>query len=359
MTRSCRSISRCAQISSATCGLKTGARCTISSGRPESDPGYDVTELLEEQSYDARGIVRDGERFYTSLGLPALPDSFWERSLLTRPADRDVVCHASAWNIDSRDDIRIKMCIHVNGDDFGVVHHELGHVYYSRAYQEQSPLFRSGAHDGFHEAIGDFIALNVTPEYLVQIGLLPPDQAAERAERLVAAHARGARQDCVSAVRVHDGSVALGRVLRRGHAGNLQRRLVGARAAQSGRQAAERRPADAFDPGAKFHIANNVPYLRYFLAYILQFQFYEAACKAAGWEGPLHRCSLYGNEEVGRHFNAMLAMGASQAVAGRPRGFYRLPRDERLGARRVLRAAHDLAQAAERRPGASVRHGHR
>jgi peptidyl-dipeptidase A len=281
-------------------------------GPPESDPGYDVTELLTEQSYDAEGIVRTGERFYTSLGLPALPESFWERSLLTRPADRDVVCHASAWNIDSRDDIRIKMCIHVNGDDFGVVHHELGHVYYSRAYQEQSPLFRSGAHDGFHEAIGDFIALNVTPEYLVQIGLLPPNRlpsaqsdlsllmrvALDKIAFLPFAYTMDQwRWDVfsgeVTPATYNDAWWAL--VLR-----------------NQGVRPPNDRPADAFDPGAKFHIANNVPYLRYFLAYILQFQFYEAACKAAGWEGPLHRCSLYGNEEVGRHFNEMLAMGASR-----------------------------------------------
>jgi peptidyl-dipeptidase A len=281
-------------------------------GPPESDPGYDVTELLAEQSYDAEGIVRAGERFYTSLGLPALPDTFWERSLLTRPADREVVCHASAWDIDSRDDIRIKMCIRVNGDDFNVVHHELGHNYYQRAYQEQSPLFRSGAHDGFHEAIGDFIALNVTPEYLVQIGLLPPERlpsaqsdlsllmrvALDKIAFLPFAYTMDQWRWSVFSGEVtpatyNDAWWAL--VLR-----------------NQGVRPPNDRSDDSFDPGAKFHIANNVPYLRYFLAYILQFQFYEAACKAAGWEGPLHRCSLYGNREVGRHFNEMLAMGASK-----------------------------------------------
>ena len=144
-------------------------------GPPESDPGYDVTELLAEQSYDSEGIVRRASG--STPRSACRPFQIRSGNVLCYASRRpDVVCHASAWNIDSRDDIRIKMCIHVNGDDFGVVHHELGHVYYSRAYQEQSPLFRSGAHDGFHEAIGDFIALNVTPEYLVQIGLLPPNR---------------------------------------------------------------------------------------------------------------------------------------------------------------------------------------
>ena len=72
------------------------------------------------------------------------------------------------------------------------------------------------------------------------------------------------------------------------------------------------RPADAFDPGAKYHIPGNTPYLRYFLSFVMQFQFHEAACEMAGWEGPLHRCSIYGNKEVGEKFNAMMEMGASQ-----------------------------------------------
>jgi peptidyl-dipeptidase A len=280
-------------------------------GPPRQGPDYDLTKLLTDQGYDAQRVVRTGERFYTSLGLPALPESFWERSVLTRPADRDIVCHASAWDLDDKDDLRIKMCIHVDASDFRTVHHELGHNYYQRAYQRQSTLFRDGANDGFHEAIGDFIALNVTPEYLVEIGLLAQDRlpSAETDLALLMETALDKIAFLPFALsmdqwrwRVFSGEITPADYNEAWWA--LVLRNQGVRPPND-------RPADAFDPGAKFHIANNVPYLRYFLAYALQFQFYEAACEAAGWTGPLHRCSIYGNEEVGRRFNAMLEMGAS------------------------------------------------
>ena len=136
-------------------------------------PGYDLTELLKAKKVDAQEMVRYGERFFTSLGFDPLPKTFWERSLFVKPRDREVVCHASAWDIDNDDDLRIKMCIEVNGEDFVTIHHELGHNFYQRAYRRSSRcLFRNGANDGFHEAIGDAIALSITPEYLVQVGLL-------------------------------------------------------------------------------------------------------------------------------------------------------------------------------------------
>ena len=118
------------------------------------------------------GMVRYGESFFTSLGFAPLPETFWERSLFTQPRDRDVVCHASAWDIDYKDDLRIKMCIQINDEDFRTIHHELGHNFYQRAYNQQPFLYQDSANDGFHEAIGDTIALSVTPEYLKQVGLI-------------------------------------------------------------------------------------------------------------------------------------------------------------------------------------------
>ena len=148
-------------------------------GLPENSRGYDLTELLRAKNLDAHGMVKYGENFYTSLGFAPLPKTFWERSLFTKPADREVVCHASAWDIDNKDDVRIKMCIQIKDEDFVTIHHELGHNFYQRAYMEQPFLFQNGANDGFHEAIGDTIALAITPEYLKQIGLLntiPPPE---------------------------------------------------------------------------------------------------------------------------------------------------------------------------------------
>ncbi len=274
--------------------------------------GYDIGELLAAQNKTPLDMVKTGEGFYSSLGFKPLPETFYERSLFTKPADREVVCHASAWDIDNKDDIRIKMCIKVNADDFVTIHHELGHNYYQRAYKEQPYFYLNGANDGFHEAIGDFVALSITPEYLVQIGLL--DRAnVPSADKDIGLLLRQA-MDKVAFLPfgllidkwrwgVFDGSISQDA---------YNKAWVDLKREYQGITPPVERPADAFDPGAKYHIPGNTPYTRYFLARILQFQFYKAACEQAGWTGPLHRCSFYGNEEVGEKLNAMLEMGASE-----------------------------------------------
>ena len=276
------------------------------------DLGYDIGELLEAQGKEPLDMVKTGEGFFSSLGFEPLPETFYERSMFTKPADREVVCHASAWDIDNKDDIRIKMCIKVNADDFTTIHHELGHNYYQRAYNEQPYLYLNGANDGFHEAIGDMVALSITPEYLVQIGLLDRSQV-PGADKDIGLLLRQA-MDKVAFLPfgllvdkwrwgVFDGSIT---------PAEYNQAWVDLKREYQGIVPPVERPADAFDPGAKYHIPGNTPYMRYFLARILQFQFYQAACEQAGWEGPLHRCSFYGNEEVGKNLNAMLEMGASK-----------------------------------------------
>jgi peptidyl-dipeptidase A len=276
------------------------------------DLGYDVGELLQAKGYDHIKMVKAGENFYSSLGLDPLPDTFWTRSLFLKPADREVQCHASAWDLDDKDDLRIKMCIKVNSDDFVTIHHELGHNYYQRAYKDQPFLYRNGANDGFHEAIGDFVALSITPDYLVQIGLL--DQA----------KVPSADKDTGLLLRQAMDKVAFlpfGLLMDKWRWGvfsgqvkpeHYQSAWNALRLQYQGVAPPVPRGEDKFDPGAKYHIPNNVPYMRYFLARILQFQFYKAACDQAGWKGPLHRCSFYGNKEVGARLNAMLRMGASK-----------------------------------------------
>jgi len=279
---------------------------------PPTRGGYDLTRLLNQQHYDYMRLARTGERFYTSMGLAPLPDTFWERSQLVRPRDRDVVCHASAWDLDNANDVRIKMCINVDADNFQTVHHEMGHNYYQRAYQNQPFLFEDGANDGFHEAIGDFIALNTTPEYLVQIGLLRRNQVPGPD-----ADTSLLMRQALDKIAFLPFAISVDQWRWRVFRGQIQPADYNTawwqlRAHYQGiTPPGGPRPADAFDPGAKYHVANNVPYLRYFLARVLQFQFYEAACQQAGWQGPLHRCTIYGNQEVGRRFNAMLEMGRS------------------------------------------------
>ncbi|MCZ8017879.1 M2 family metallopeptidase [Novosphingobium sp.] len=276
------------------------------------DLGFDVTELLKEKNYDPLKMVKAGEGFFSSLGFEPLPRTFWERSQFVKPQDREVVCHASAWNVDNIDDLRIKMCIKVNGDDFVTIHHELGHNYYQRAYNKQSPLYLDGANDGFHEAIGDAIALSMTPEYLVQIGLLDrakvPSADKDTGLLLRQAMDKVAFLPFGLLVDRFRWQVFSGAVKPEGY----QQAWTDMRLKYQGIVPPSPRGADAFDAGAKYHIPAVVPYTRYFLARILQFQFYEAACKQAGWKGPLHRCSFYGNKEVGKNLNAMLEMGASK-----------------------------------------------
>ncbi|WP_128892845.1 M2 family metallopeptidase [Erythrobacter sp. HKB08] len=276
------------------------------------DIGYDLTDLIAQKGLSEIDMVRVGEQFFSSLGFEPLPETFYQRSQFVKPADREVVCHASAWDIDNKDDIRIKMCIKQNADDFITIHHELGHNYYQRAYNEQDYLHLNGANDGFHEAIGDMIALSITPEYLVQIDMLDradvpgPDKdiglLLRQAMDKVAFLPFGLLVDKWR-WGVFDGSITPDQYNTAWH--DLKREYQGITPPVD-------RPADAFDPGAKYHIPGNTPYTRYFLARILQFQFYKAACDQAGWEGPLHRCSFYGNEEVGENLNAMLEMGASK-----------------------------------------------
>ncbi len=274
--------------------------------------GVDITTLLEDAGYDQTKMVEVGETFFTSMGFEELPDTFWERSLITKPEDREVQCHASAWDLDDQEDIRIKMCTKINGEDFSTIHHELGHNIYQRAYKDQPIFYKDGANDGFHEAIGDMIALSITPEYLVKIGLLDeadvPGTDADLALLMRQAMDKVAFLPFGLMVDQWRWKVFSGEYSPSEYNDGwweLREKYQGLRAPGD-------RPANAFDPGAKYHIPGNTPYMRYFLAHILQFQFHKAACDMSGNTGPLHRCSVYGNKEVGSKFNAMMEMGASK-----------------------------------------------
>ncbi len=255
-------------------------------------------------------MVRYGENFFVSLGMQKLPDTFWERSLLTKPADRDVVCHASAWDLDAKQDVRIKMCIEINAVDFSTVHHELGHNYYQMAYAPQPFLYQDSANDGFHEAIGDTIALSVTPEYLKQAGFIdkvPPAEAdlallMDRALEKVAFLPFGYLVD------KWRWDVFSGKT----KPADYNKSWWDLRLKYQGIAPPDARSEADFDAGAKYHVAANTPYARYFLATILQYQFHRALCRQAGFKGPLNRCSVYNNKEVGAKLQTMLAMGRSR-----------------------------------------------
>jgi peptidyl-dipeptidase A len=275
-----------------------------------ADPGYDLTAILKARKIDEREMVRYGERFFTSLGFAPLPKTFWERSMFVKPRDREVVCHASAWDVDNLEDLRIKMCIDITAEDFAVIHHELGHNIYQRAYNKQPFLFRDSANDGFHEAVGDTIALSVTPEYLVKLGLLEraPDPSKDVGLLLARALEKVAFLPFGLVIDQWRWKVFSGEIGPEKYNSawwDLRRKYQGVAPAAA-------RTEDDFDPGAKYHVPANVPYTRYFLAHILQFQFHRAMSEIAGCKGPLHRCSVYGSREAGRKLDAMLALGMSR-----------------------------------------------
>ncbi len=277
---------------------------------PNADRGYDVGDLLKAKKIDHLGMVRYGEGFFTSLGFDPLPKTFWERSLFVKPRDRDVVCHASAWDVDQVQDLRIKMCIEISEEDFVTIHHELGHNVYQRAYNKRPFLFRNSANDGFHEAIGDTIALSVTPRYLTRVGLLDKEPPAGRDLGVLMKKAleKAAFLPFGLLIDQWRWKVFSGAIEPADYNKTWWEMV---RKYQGVDSAVPRSEAD-FDPGAKYHVAANVPYTRYFLATILQFQFHRALCREAGFTGPLHDCSIYGNEAVGAKLDKMLAMGQSK-----------------------------------------------
>lgn len=275
-----------------------------------SKAGYSLTSILQRRKLSAVEMVKAGERFYSSLGFEPLPPTFWERSQLVRPRDREVVCHASAWDIDLKADVRIKMCIDQTAEDFSTIHHELGHNYYQRAYKDRPVLFRDSANDGFHEAIGDTIALSVTPEYLVKIGLLDtaPDASSDIGLLLARALDKVAFLPFGLLIDQWRWKVFSGEVT----PATYNKAWWDLRLQYQGVAPPAPRGEEFFDPGAKYHVPDNTPYARYFLAALLQFQFHRELAKTAGCATPLHRCSIYDSKEAGRRLNATLEMGLSK-----------------------------------------------
>ncbi|MBK9370057.1 MAG: M2 family metallopeptidase [Deltaproteobacteria bacterium] len=274
-------------------------------------PSLDVTASLVDQGYDAVRMVKLAEGFFTSLGLKPLPQTFWERSMLTRPEGKEVVCHASAWDLSFEGDVRIKMCTRPNMDDLITVHHELGHDYYYLYYYDKPVLFQQGAHDGFHEAIGDTLVLSVTPSYLKQVGLL--SEVSDSPEAVI--------NDQLLTALDRVAFLPFGLLMDRWRWGVFSGETSpdeynaswwALRGQYQGIAPASPRGEEHFDPGAKYHIPAHTPYSRYFLSMILQFQFHKALCDASGYEGPLHQCSIYGSDEAGTRLATMLAMGSSK-----------------------------------------------
>ena len=259
----------------------------------------------------AKAMTERAQDFYVSLGMPKLPESYWQKSQFIKPMDRDVVCHASAWDMNMAGDVRTKMCIVPSEEELTTIYHELGHIYYDLAYNKQPPIFQNGAHDGFHEAIGDTIVLAMTPQYLASVGLV--DAPKQSQEALINAQMRMA----LAKVAFLPFGLMIDRWRWGVFVGSIKpdgynKAWWELKAKYQGVAPATARGEDFFDPGAKYHVPGNTPYTRYFLSHILQFQFYKALCDASGHKGPLYECSFYGNKEAGQRYWAMLSKGNSQ-----------------------------------------------
>lgn len=282
--------------------------------KDESKFSVDVTQIIEERKINEQEMVKYAEDFFLSMGFKSLPKTFWERSLFVKPQDRSVVCHASAWNLDpANNDLRIKMCIEKNEEDFITIHHELGHIFYYQAYNHLPTLFQGGANDGFHEAFGDLLTLSITPDYLNKIGFISIKEASDAKKDPIGLLMKQALEGVVV--------IPWALTLDKWRSGvfngeikesNLNSSWWSMRESYQGITSPVYRSEEYFDPGAKYHIPANTPYTRYYLARIMQYQFHEALCNAMNFDGPLHECSIYGNEVAGEKIISTMAMGQSQ-----------------------------------------------
>ena len=273
----------------------------------------DVTKIIEEKGLNEIEMVEYAEDFFLSIGFEPLPDTFWERSLFVKPRDRSVVCHASAWNLDpANNDLRIKMCIQKNEEDFVTIHHELGHIFYYQAYNHLPTLFQGGANDGFHEAFGDLLTLSITPDYLTQIDFISEKEASVAKEDPIGLLMKQALDGVVV--------VPWALMLDKWRSGvfngeidetNLNSSWWRLREYYQGISTSTERSEEYFDPGAKYHIPGNTPYTRYYLARIMQYQFHEALCNEIEFDGLLHECSIYGSKKAGDKIISTMAMGES------------------------------------------------
>ncbi|EAW94311.1 angiotensin I converting enzyme [Homo sapiens] len=291
-----------------------------------SAPSMDTTEAMLKQGWTPRRMFKEADDFFTSLGLLPVPPEFWNKSMLEKPTDgREVVCHASAWDFYNGKDFRIKQCTTVNLEDLVVAHHEMGHIQYFMQYKDLPVALREGANPGFHEAIGDVLALSVsTPKHLHSLNLLSSEGGSDEHD---INFLMKMALDKIAFIpfsylvdqwrwRVFDGSITKE---------NYNQEWWSLRLKYQGLCPPVPRTQGDFDPGAKFHIPSSVPYIRYFVSFIIQFQFHEALCQAAGHTGPLHKCDIYQSKEAGQRLATAMKLGfsrpwpeAMQLITGQP-----------------------------------------
>ncbi|CRK96558.1 CLUMA_CG009925, isoform A [Clunio marinus] len=277
----------------------------------------DVTPAMRAQGYSPLIMFQLGEEFFTSMNMTAMPPEFWAHSIFEEPVDRPVLCQPSAWDFCNGADYRIKMCTDVTHKDFVTVHHELAHIQYFLNYHNNPKVFRDGANPGFHDAIGDAISLSITPKHLQGLGLIQKsiDDTAHEINFLFAmamdkvvflpyALALEQWRFDVFSKKVHKEQFNCHYWLLREKYGGIKPPVL--------------RSELDFDPGAKYHVPANVPYMKYFFSTVFQFQLHRAMCIASkefdpsNPSKPLHKCSIYRHHEAGHMLKKLMSKGASQ-----------------------------------------------
>ncbi|KAJ6635505.1 Angiotensin-converting enzyme, partial [Pseudolycoriella hygida] len=278
----------------------------------------DVTSKMIDLEFDEYRMYNMSDEFYMSLGLPTSFVSYNPPSIIVKPTDRTITCHASAWDFCDGEDFRIKQCTKINMEDFLVVHHEMGHIMYYLMYKDQPQIYRTGANPGFHEAVGDTIALSVaTPKHLAAVGLLE-NYADSEADNINALYKMALERVAflpfgllIDKWRwdVFDGTTPESQWNQ--HWWELREKYQKIKAPTF-------RGEEFFDPGAKYHIPADSQYIAYFVAHILEFSFYRSLCIAAGEYDPnnstsqLHKCDYYNSEAAGNKLRAGLSLGYSK-----------------------------------------------
>ncbi|RWS24917.1 TPA angiotensin converting enzyme precursor-like protein [Leptotrombidium deliense] len=273
-------------------------------------PQIDVTSEMIKQGYDAMKMFKLSEKFFVDLGLNKMEDEFWKNSIIVKPENRELICHASAWDFSDGSDFRIKMCTDVNFHDLITIHHEMGHIQYYQLYKDQPQVFREGANPGFHEALGDLMGLSVsTPGHLKKIKLLNNFDESDKGTinfQLKLALDKVAFMPFGYLIDLWRWGVFEGTTTK----DQYTRKWWELRINYQGISPPVKRSENDFDPGGKYHVAANSPYMSYFVSHILQFQWHKALCMLAK-ETILHKCDIDGNKEVGDKIRKVFSQGAS------------------------------------------------
>ncbi|UYZ63832.1 M2 family metallopeptidase [Hymenobacter weizhouensis] len=276
--------------------------------------GLNIDPVLAKKG--AEWQVQQAERFYQSLGFPALPQSFYEKSSLY-PLPKDATYkknnHASAWHLDLNQDVRSLMSVEGNTEWYETTHHELGHIYYYLTYTNpQVPvLLRQGANRAYHEAMGSLMGLAATQKpFLAGLSLVDANAKTDQTQTLL-------KEALNYAVFIPFASGVMSEWENSFYADKLPADQLNARWWQLCKQYQGIVPPTArgenyLDPATKTHINDDpAQYYDYALSYVILFQLHDHIAKKILKQDP-HATNYYGSKEVGQFLADIMRPGSSK-----------------------------------------------